>query len=59
MIEGYWKISIDGKVLSDDFDIPYWFESEDEAWDYVEELQDDGRVDPDTQHIEVYYYKRY
>ena len=59
MIDGYWKILIDGKVVVDDWDEPLWFESEGHAWDYVEFLQDNGYFDPDTQHVEVYYYKRY
>ena len=59
MIDGYWKIEIDGIIVQDWLGQDLWFETEEEAWNYVEEMQADGSVDPDTQHIQVYYYKRY
>ena len=59
MIENYWKVLIDGKPATNVYNEMMIFESEEAAWKYVEDLQDDGFLDPETQHIEVCHYVRY
>ena len=58
MMKGWWKIVIDGKLTTDWLAQRVRFRTAEDAWNYVEEMQENGSVDPDTQHIEVCYYRR-